>query len=135
MLTSRLILSLIIRTNIFHSKFEFFTNMASITITGSNPSNGELILSDHGNTEAKRGEVVTWVISPKSGVNSITGIKIKDNSTNIFEKEPSQAGNSRNWKGVINNTLQIPATGAYSIFWSDESGENHEFDPLIQVNS
>lgn len=105
----------------------------SITILGSDTATGELTLSDHGVTVAKRSQKVTWVIGPKSGVVSITGITVKEGSTNVFDPEPHQLGNSSNWQGTVSAAVQPPAEELYNITWTDSEGTEHTFDPKIQV--
>jgi len=105
----------------------------SISILGSDPATGELTLSDRGVTVAKRSQKVTWVIGPHSGVVSITGITVKEGSTNVFDPEPHQLGNSSNWQGTISAAVKPPAEELYSITWTDSAGTEHTFDPKIQV--
>lgn len=113
--------------------------MPSITITGSDASTGTLTLSDHGTTDANRGQQVTWIIGPNSGVSSITSITHDANSSEVFSPLPAKLGNSNNWQGTVNQALQVPPTITenYSIYWNDENTPpgNHRYDPQIRVNS
>ena len=109
--------------------------MPSITITASNTSTGGLTLSDHGVTIAMRTQRVTWIIGPQSGVMAITGITVKDSSTNVYDPQPHQLGNSSNWQGTISPSIPVPAEELYNIIWTDSSGSEHQFDPKIQVKS
>lgn len=108
--------------------------MAAINITGSDPSNGNLTLSDHGNSNVSRGEVITWTIGPHSGVDSITAITVKPNSTNVFGSGPAKHGNSSNWQGKISNDLEETTEEDYNIGWKDGDGKPHTYDPKITVN-
>lgn len=109
--------------------------MPSITITGSDTSNGTLTLSDNGTTSANRGQIVTWIIGPNSGVQSIDAINNDSNSTDVFNPDPAPVGgNSTNWQGTVNPNLAIPAEEDYTITWTDPSGVQHSYDPKIQVN-
>lgn len=109
--------------------------MPVITITASDPSTGELTLSDHGNTVASRSQKVTWVVSPNSGVKAIIGITVKEGSTNVFDPLPKQLGNSANWRGTISPTIEVPAEELYNIIWIDGEDNEHVYDPKIQVKS
>lgn len=116
--------------------------MASTTITGSDPATGNLTMSDNGNTNCKRGEVVTWVILPTSGVDQITAITPKPNNINVFADGPAkQSGASKNWQGTVKDaaSLPIPPGGGvvveeYDIGWTDSAGNAYVFDPKIQIN-
>jgi hypothetical protein len=109
--------------------------MAAIKILKSDTSTGDLTLSDHGNTNARKGEVITWKIGPHSGVDSITAITVKPNSTNVFSSGPAKLGNSSNWQGKIKTEMEIPIDEDYNIYWNDSSGVNHCYDPRISVNN
>lgn len=116
--------------------------MASTTITGSDTATGNLTLSDHGNTDCKREEVVTWVILPQSGVSQITGITPKPGNVNIFADGPGKLpGASKNWHGTVKGAASLPVPPPpgivieeYNISWTDSAGKNHIFDPKLQVN-
>ncbi|MFC4722190.1 hypothetical protein ACFO5O_07650 [Geojedonia litorea] len=109
--------------------------MPAITITASNSSTGTLTLSDNGSTVANRGQIVTWIIGPNSGVSSITAINHDTNSSDVFDPDPAPVGgNSRNWQGTINPNLAVPAFEDYYIQWTDSSGNSHTYDPRISVN-
>ncbi len=110
--------------------------MASITITGSNTTTGVLTLSDNGVTNASRGELITWVVLPSSGVDSITAIKNYETSINVFNPDPAPlGGGSKNWQGTVSPTIDVPSTETYYIDWKDTSGNSHQYDPQIKVNT
>jgi hypothetical protein len=109
--------------------------MASITVEYGDPNTGALVLSDRGITNASRGEVVIWNIAPNANVASIVAIHEKQNSTDVFNPDPHQLGNSTNWQGNINNNLTTPVTETYYIAWTDTNGATHVYDPIIQVNN
>lgn len=109
--------------------------MAAIRITDSDSSNGNLTLSDNGNTDASRGEIITWIIGPHSGVKSITAITVKTGSANVFDPDPAKLGGSENWQGTVKKVLDIPSYEDYNIYWDDSTGTNHCFDPRISVNN
>ena len=54
-----------------------------INIEGIDPSSGQLILSDNGNTNVDPGDTVTWNILNNSGVASITNI-VDNSTTDLF---------------------------------------------------
>jgi hypothetical protein len=106
-----------------------------ITITGINPTDNSLILSDNGNTTANLGDTITWNIGNNSGVASITGI-IDDSAIDIFSPDPSVQPNSSSWQGTINPNLSIPSEEYYTIAYTKTTGdEEFRFDPKISVNS
>jgi hypothetical protein len=112
--------------------------MPSITITGSDASTGTLTLSDNGSTDANRGQIVTWVVNPNSGVSAITAINNYEDSIDVFNPDPAAlGGNSKNWQGTVNPSLVVPPTKieTYYINWTDASGGTHTYDPMIRVNS
>jgi hypothetical protein len=114
--------------------------MAAITITGGNIADQTLEMSDHGTTEAIRGEIVTWNVRPGHGtvVASIHQVKNYSSSRDVFSPDPHSlgSGNSPNWQGRVNPALTpLPATETYYIEWMDTSGGGPwTFDPTIQVN-
>ena len=111
-----------------------------ITILASDSKTGILTLSDKGNTKANRGDIITWVIGPKSGVSNITAIDMKEieGNHNIFEDLPHQLRNSKNWQGRVDPSLPADITQEiYFISWMDNANPPvaHTFDPVIQVNA
>lgn len=70
-----------------------------ITITGIN-DDGDLILSDNGETTADADDTITWIIGGNSGVASITAITEVD-SVDVFQPNPTPV-NSTIWEGFIN---------------------------------
>jgi hypothetical protein len=109
--------------------------MAKITITDSNPTTGELELSDGGRTKAKRKETITWKIGSNSGVKSISNIYPKTPMpTPFFSKFPHRDGSSANWKAVIDHDAVYYSEYNYSISWiPNESDEIKEHDPIISI--
>ncbi|WP_080240432.1 hypothetical protein [Spirosoma rigui] len=108
-------------------------NTHPITIEKVNPD-GTLVLSDHGNTIASRGDTILWHIGKNSGVESITAIR-KDSELDVFV-DPGPAPLGKNWSGVIRDDLSIPCEEKYSICYKPvDSTVVHCFDPKIQVNS
>lgn len=106
--------------------------MPAIQITGCNPANGTLTLSDNGSTNANRGQVVTWTV--KSGVNAtVTNIYNKSTSVDVFSPDPAKVGASANWQGTVNSSISVPAEEDYNIDWTDASGNPHTYDPKIRV--
>lgn len=111
--------------------------MPSITITGSDPITGNLTMSDNGTTNANRGQIVTWVIGPNSGVSAITAINNYTNSIDVFNPDPHSLNINNpksNWQGTISSNITPPALETYYINWTDESNGTHTFDPTIRVN-
>jgi hypothetical protein len=108
--------------------------MASIIILSGDLVTGNLIMNDHGHTNASRREIITWVIQQGApNVSTITNIVEKQGSRDIFNPDPRPIGN--NWQGTVSPSLKIPASESYSIFWKDFSGNPHQFDPVIQINN
>jgi len=98
--------------------------MATITIS---LVNGVLTLSDNGNTNASKSEVVQW--HPGTGVQSVTSVTVKASSPNTtanFWSEPP-APNGVNCKGKISDT----ASGDWIYTISTNVGS---IDPKIIVN-
>jgi hypothetical protein len=114
-----------------------------ITITGSDPNNGELTLSDGGITSARPGDQITWVIEPDSGVASITSIVEKSTIADVFIPDPAKLpGGSTNWYGTVNSNLPVGTEEFYTINWTDaksgvpENGADapKSFYAKIQIN-
>lgn len=109
--------------------------MASIRITGSNIATQQLVMDDNGLSGVKRGEQVTWIIAPNSGVYEIVHITAYPNSTDIFNPDPSPAGSSSNWQGTVSQTIPIGSQETYYINWrAIPGGPIYFFDPRIIVN-
>ena len=107
-----------------------------ITITGINPSDNSLILSDNGNTTANRGDTITWNIGNNSGVASITGIISNKSEVDIFSPDPTVQANSTSWQGQVSNTIAVLVTEYYTIAYTRSgSNEAQSYDPKIQVNT
>src|SRR5687768_6961918 len=110
--------------------------MASIKIIASDPSTGNLTLSDHGHTKAPRGEHITWNLVAGCGVSSIEAISMKPSppSTNIFSTLPGRAGNSTNWNATVSRNAAPRAEYNYYIDWKPTGSEEIKtFDPKITV--
>lgn len=113
-----------------------------ITITASDPSTGALTLSDQGTTNADKGDQITWVIGPGSGVASITGIIEKPNSADVFNPDPAPVSGSTNWQGTINPNVAGGTEEFYTIQWSTAGsgwlnqggGQPKSYDPKISIN-
>lgn len=117
--------------------------MAAIKITGSNTGTGALTLVDNnGNSattfNAERGHVLTWVIQPGSGVNSLTNFLQKNvnGNQNVFSSYPAKQANSSNWQGTVDPNLGSSNSYSdnYEIVWEDAQGNSYTYDPFIQVN-
>ena len=111
--------------------------MATITITGSNSSTGELTLSDHGHTHAKKKETIVWILRKDCGVESIEEIAMAPSppyppSLNIFYNPPYKLSKS-NWKAVIGTPPDYSEYNYY-IKWIPKSGVNElTYDPKISI--
>ncbi|HEX5652172.1 MAG TPA: hypothetical protein VFX58_03805 [Chitinophagaceae bacterium] len=106
-----------------------------ITITGINPADNSLILSDNGTTVANPGDTVTWLIGQNSGVASITGITDNSTPTDVFNPDPAPVASSSNWQGTINPGINAATEEYYTINYTKTSTEgSFKFDPKIQVN-
>lgn len=115
--------------------------MCAIIILESDISNGNLTLSDKGESYVSKNEVVTWIVHPDSGVESITAIPVKPDSTNVFTTGPCQLGNSKNWQGRIRTDFKRKSKDEpeqiveeYDIKWKDSDGEEYTYDPKLKVN-
>lgn len=108
--------------------------MTAIILLEGDTSNGDLVLSDKGKSYVKKNEVVTWIIHPDSGVESITAMTVKPGSTNVFTKRPSKLGNSKNWQGRIRNDVKGKTEEEYNIEWKDSNGKEYTFDPVLVIN-
>lgn len=105
-----------------------------IHIEGIEP-NGDLILPNRGNTHVDRGDTVTWIIRPGSGVKKINKIE-KSGGVEVFSEKPAPFGNSGQWRGKISSTISSGSEEKYDIHYTREgSTENEIFDPKIIVNS
>jgi len=117
--------------------------MAAIRITGSNTATGDLTLQDSNdnsatNFHAHRGDQITWQIQPGSGVNALTGFAQKNvnGNQNVFSSYPAQQGNSSNWQGTVDASLNSSNSysDSYEISWQDADGKSYTYDPMILVN-
>lgn len=105
-----------------------------INITDSNPSNGDLTLSDKGKTVVEKTDSVVWKVKNKSGVKKIINIVNKEGSPNVFKPDPAPNGNSNIWEGNIDKSITKTTTEDYNIEWEDDDGKMHLYDPKIQVH-
>jgi len=103
-----------------------------ITITGI--ENGQLVLSDNGNTNVNPGDTVTWKIGTDSGVASITGI-VDDSTIDVFSPDPTQKQNSTSWEGTVRSDVTPGTVENYHITYTTTSGGTGSHDPKISVNS
>ena len=98
-----------------------------ITITGI--ANGELVLSDNGNTFVNAWDTVTWKIGTDSGVASITGI-LDDSTIDVFSPDPTQKQNSSSWEmefvAVIGARMGDTFLPVKSVVWRLE--DEHTLD-------
>ena len=102
--------------------------MASITVSAD--ANGNLTLSDNGNSHCQRQEQVTWVQG--AGVTSISNVWAKSTvPAGFWQSGPSAAGN--NFHGTIGS---VPDGSAYdyNIQAVLNSGETSSLDPKITVS-
>jgi len=107
--------------------------MASIILIKSgNVSDGELDLSDRGNTKADKGSIILWQMNPQSNVDSFE-IRIKTDPDDIFSTQPHKVGNQ--WKATIKTDAPDFAECEYAIPWKDSNGNDFEHDPKIAVKS
>ena len=111
--------------------------MAAIKITKSNTSSGDLTMSDHGNTTVDKGEIVTWIVGPKSGVEKIVNIQKYCTSGDIFSVAPhAVGGKSKNWQGTVKSNGNIPDEEIYFIEWIDAlTGDSHIYDPKLKMKT
>lgn len=112
-------------------------------------ANGELIMSDGGETYAEKSDIIYWDIGPDSGVNEIKDIQKKPNCPYVFQEGPYRETNSKRWKGIIKNEFDKDTideyydpqtksiTEYYNIHYTKtgEGNDVHIYDPKIQVNS
>jgi hypothetical protein len=119
--------------------------MLQFKITGVD-SNGQLKITQNGNSEAGRNEDVHWKVEDSSDrIAGIYDIRWKrDNpdphNYNIFSHYPPQYQGSdpvaKHWKGIVNKKKSDAPDDAlyyYSIFWQDNKGGQHEHDPIISI--
>jgi hypothetical protein len=110
--------------------------MANIPILISGiDENGDLILPNNGITHVDRGDTVTWVLGPRSGVKRINQI-VKNNGVEVFSEKPSKIPFSRKWVGKISPNVEYGSEQKYDIHFTREASLTIEvFDPKIIVNS
>jgi hypothetical protein len=114
-----------------------------ITITAGNASTGVLTLSDQGTTNVDRGDQVTWVIGPGSGVAAITAIVEKPNSADVFNPDPGPVAGTTNWQGNVNPNVAPGTVESYTIQWTtagsgwlnEGGGQPKSYDPIIRVQN
>ena len=126
--------------------------VASITITSSNTTNGELTLKDsRGNSanvfDTVGGQRIKFIINEGSAVSSIIFISEKKDSDNILRRRFHKKFLSKSWKGriekieVLREKFKDKVTPEgyiieeYFIIWEDETGKRYIYDPRIQVKS
>jgi hypothetical protein len=52
----------------------------------------------------------------------------------VFNPDPSRQPNSSSWQGTINPAIVSAISETYIINYTDNNGNPHRFDPVIQVN-
>jgi hypothetical protein len=105
------------------------------TITIEGIQNGDLVLSDHGQSEVDWDDTVTWVARQGSGVKEITAITPNPGSENVFDPDPAPVGGApRTWRGTI-NPAKRGKREVYTIEYTAENDSPAQFDPIIQVNA
>lgn len=113
--------------------------MTAIIVLDGDTNNGDLKLSDNGESIVNENEVVSWIIHPDSKVKSITAIAVKPGSTNIFTTGPCQLGPCRNWQGRIGSGFREKykeelVQEEYNIVWKDHDDKEYTFDPKLIIN-
>jgi hypothetical protein len=109
----------------------------TISILRIEENNDDLIMSDGGETHAKRSDKIVWDIASDSGVEEITNIQRKPNSEDVFEpnEQPRRENGTKKWKGKIKGQMNVPKTEDYTIYYTKTGGGEGIYDPKIQVNS
>jgi hypothetical protein len=100
-------------------------------------ASGLVLKDDHGRSAqtfvVHGGTKIQWILKNNTAVDKIDNIFKKDASINVFAKGPSRIGGSRNWEGTTEDPKDVKVE-SYNIQWTDTAGQQHTFDPLIQVN-
>jgi hypothetical protein len=98
-------------------------------------NNGDLELSDGGETIANSDDTITWDIDAKSGVEEILELPRKDNPGNddVFKDRPAKEQGSKKWKGKLKRVTDTKKE-YYSIRYKKDDGQEATFDPVIQLN-
>lgn len=89
-------------------------------------ANGDLTLSDHGQTNVDRGDTVTWIIRPQSGVQKFNKI-VKSGGLEVFSVIPAPFGNSGNWRVKISSTISGGSEEKYDIRYTRDGGGELRF--------
>lgn len=119
------------------------TNWYSIYITAANPSNGELTLSDNGETDIQDHgytyDGIFWVVNDDvPHIAAITGIGFED-GTNLFSENGPAAHPSTSkscWYALFTvGSSPVGAYEDYKIYWTDVDGNPQTHDPRIVINS
>lgn len=111
--------------------------MATIYVTGVNPRNHKLILSNDGDVEVDQGETVEWIITNTAEVPSIENIQLKFLSGNVFKGKNGslpQRSNATTWISKVAEDAKKGKVSHYKIKWTDKNGHSHTLDPKIAVN-
>ena len=118
------------------------TNWYYIRITAANPSNGQLTLSDGGETDiSDHGSTydgIFWLVNIDApNIAAITGIGFEDGS-NLFSENGFAAHGPLAKSGwYAKFTVGSSPVGSYEdykIFWTDTDGNPQTYDPKITVN-
>jgi plastocyanin len=95
------------------------------------PDKSRLDLSDNGNTVAKAGDTVSWIVNDPS----ITSIIVMDDNklSNVFSPDPKPVGGgTKNWTGRTKPVIHTQVE-SYTICWA-QNGQVYCYDPQIVVN-
>ena len=102
-----------------------------IIINTADVTNGNLVLSDGDTTEARRGDEINWSINAAN----VSAFRIEKKGFfvhNIFVNPPGNS-NAKNVQARIKSGLWFNYKYEYNIIWSDTSGTEHTYDPLISI--
>jgi len=111
-----------------------------IHIVNGDTTSGKLDLRDvNGNSadtfKVPKGSDIRWLLGDSQVVRKITNIYKKPMSVSdsIFSSPPdSIGGSSLNWKAKVDQNAG-GKTEIYNMDWIDKNGQQHTFDPKIQV--
>ena len=105
-------------------------------IKSGNTSNGDLEITDRGNTDARENYVIVWKVKPDSNIDSVTSIDLKTQpNSKIFKSlEATDSPENKRWKGVVKKNAP-PGDYLYSIFWNTNppAPVPYKYDPKIAI--
>jgi len=105
-----------------------------ILIIAGNTGTHELTLNPSGIAEADKGKKVTWSIAPTAINVKEFKIQKKDTSKGIFTfLDPPPKKYTKVGSGRVDWFNDDGVVYGYSIWWIDNNGKEHEFDPKISV--